>query len=115
MVCASPPANLDTLLSRYETGDTVDIIAFRLDELIRFDVKLATRAPIKFALEINPKSGVPRDDCAKAGLAKLVRIGVAAVDPLTVDQLRGAGSHQAIVPRPCCCKKALLAKSVRSQ
>lgn len=51
-------ANLDTLLSRYETGDTVDIMAFRLDELIQFDVKLAARAPIKYALEIDPKGGL---------------------------------------------------------
>ncbi|MBC8118408.1 MAG: M61 family metallopeptidase [Burkholderiaceae bacterium] len=51
-------ANLDTLLSRYATGDTVTIVAFRLDELLSFDVKLAARAPIKYALEIDPKSSL---------------------------------------------------------
>ena len=50
------PANLDTLLSRYETGDIVEIVAFRRDELMRFEVKLATQPPIKFTLEIDPKS-----------------------------------------------------------
>ena len=49
-------ANLDTLLSRYATGDVIEILAFRRDELMRFDVKLATQPPIKFSLEINEKS-----------------------------------------------------------
>ncbi len=48
--------NLDTLLSRYATGDAVEIVAFRGDELMRFDVKLATQPPLKFSLEINPKT-----------------------------------------------------------
>ena len=50
------PANLDTLLSRYATGDVVEVLAFRRDELMRFEVKLATQPPIKFSLDINQKS-----------------------------------------------------------
>ena len=50
------PGNLDTLLSRYGTGDAVEVVAFRRDELRRFQVKLATLPPLKFSLEINPKS-----------------------------------------------------------
>jgi len=49
------PANLDTLLSRYATSDVVEILSFRRDELMRFEVKLATRPPIKFSLDINQK------------------------------------------------------------
>jgi predicted metalloprotease with PDZ domain len=49
------PANLDTLLSRYATGDVVEMLSFRRDELMRFEVKLATRPPIKFSLDINQK------------------------------------------------------------
>ena len=48
--------NLDTLLSRYETGDAIEIVAFRGDVLMRFDVKLATQPPLKFSIEINPRS-----------------------------------------------------------
>ena len=50
------PVNLDTLLSRYATGDVVEILAFRRDELMRFEVKLATQPPIKFSLDIDQKS-----------------------------------------------------------
>ena len=50
------PANLDTLLSRYATGDVIEILAFRRDELMRFEVKLATQPPLKFVLEADPKS-----------------------------------------------------------
>ncbi|MEO8188352.1 MAG: PDZ domain-containing protein [Burkholderiaceae bacterium] len=49
------PANLDTLLSRYATGDVIEILAFRRDELMRFEVKLATQPPLKFSLEADPK------------------------------------------------------------
>jgi predicted metalloprotease with PDZ domain len=34
------PSNLDTLLGRYRVGDTVELHAFRRDELMKFDVKL---------------------------------------------------------------------------
>ncbi|MEP6607750.1 MAG: PDZ domain-containing protein [Burkholderiaceae bacterium] len=50
------PSNLDTLLSRYPTGDVVEVLAFRRDELMRFEVKLADRAPLKFTLEIDLKA-----------------------------------------------------------
>ena len=49
-------ANIDTLLSRYATGDLVDVHAFRRDELLRFDIKLAAQPPMKFTLEVDPKS-----------------------------------------------------------
>ncbi len=50
------PTNIDTLLSRYATGDMVDTVAFRRDELMRFDVKLAVQPPMKFTLEVDAKS-----------------------------------------------------------
>lgn len=50
------PANIDTLLSRYATGDAVEVLAFRRDELMRFEVKLAAQPPLKFSLEVEPKS-----------------------------------------------------------
>ena len=49
-------SNLDTLLSRYAAGDTVDVVAFRRDELLRTEVKLATRPPPKFVLKADPKA-----------------------------------------------------------
>ena len=40
------PANLDALLGRYRVGDTVEVHAFRRDELLAFSVKLQSdRAP----------------------------------------------------------------------
>ena len=56
MGCVQTPANLDTLLSRYATGDSIEILVFRRDELMRFEVKLATQPPLKFVLEADPKS-----------------------------------------------------------
>jgi predicted metalloprotease with PDZ domain len=50
------PTNLDTLLSRYAIGDVIEILAFRRDELMRFEVKLATQPPMKFVLEGDPRS-----------------------------------------------------------
>jgi predicted metalloprotease with PDZ domain len=44
------PATLDTLLTRYATGDVVECLAFRRDELLRFDVRLATQPPLKHVL-----------------------------------------------------------------
>ncbi len=49
------PANLDTLLSRYATGDAIEILAFRRDELMRFNITLATQPPVKFSLEFDQK------------------------------------------------------------
>lgn len=45
------PGNLDTLLARYQPGDTVELLAFRRDELMRFDVKLGTQPPLRFVLK----------------------------------------------------------------
>lgn len=50
------PGNIDTLLSRYATGDSVEFVAFRRDELMRFNVRLAASPPIKYTLEIDPES-----------------------------------------------------------
>ena len=49
------PANIDTLLSRYATGDAVEVLAFRRDELMRFEVKLAAQPPLKFSLDLETK------------------------------------------------------------
>jgi predicted metalloprotease with PDZ domain len=51
------PASLDDLLARYATGDVVECQAFRRDELLRFEVKLATQAPLKYALGVEDKAG----------------------------------------------------------
>ena len=48
------PSNLDGLLARYAAGDNVEVLAFRRDELLRIDVKLATRPPPKFVLKVDP-------------------------------------------------------------
>jgi predicted metalloprotease with PDZ domain len=49
-------ANLDRLLARYRPGDTVELHAFRRDELMRFEVRLAAKAPLKFALTVDAKA-----------------------------------------------------------
>ena len=49
-------SNLDGLLSRYAAGDTVDVVAFRRDELLRTEVTLATKPPPKFTLKLDPKA-----------------------------------------------------------
>ncbi len=48
--------NLDTLLARYQPGDTVELHAFRRDELMRFDVKLGAQPPVKFVLRADAKA-----------------------------------------------------------
>jgi predicted metalloprotease with PDZ domain len=50
------PSNLDGLLTRYATGDVVECLAFRRDELLRFEVKLATQPPLKFTLAADDKA-----------------------------------------------------------
>jgi predicted metalloprotease with PDZ domain len=50
------PDNLDKLLARYSVGDTVEVQAFRRDELMRFEIKLATEAPSRYTLKVEPKS-----------------------------------------------------------
>jgi predicted metalloprotease with PDZ domain len=49
--------NLDRLLARYRPGDTVQLHAFRRDELMQFDLPLATRAPLKFSLQPDAAAG----------------------------------------------------------
>jgi predicted metalloprotease with PDZ domain len=49
------PSNLDSLLTRYAAGDVVECLAFRRDELMRFEVKLATRPPLKYTLTADEK------------------------------------------------------------
>jgi predicted metalloprotease with PDZ domain len=51
------PGNIDGLLARYAAGDSIEVLAFRRDELMRFDVRLATQPPVKVALETNAKAG----------------------------------------------------------
>lgn len=47
--------NLELLLARYRTGDTVTVHAFRRDELMAFQVLLKPDAAPQFALEAQPK------------------------------------------------------------
>jgi predicted metalloprotease with PDZ domain len=49
--------NLDGLLTRYATGDAVECLAFRRDELMRFELKLATQPPLKYTLTAAEKPG----------------------------------------------------------
>jgi len=51
-------SRLDSLLARYSPGDRVELLAFRRDELLRFDVVLASQAPVKWKLAIEPAGGV---------------------------------------------------------
>ncbi len=50
-------SNLDALLARYHPGDRVEVLAFRRDELMRFEVELATQPPPRFTLTVDPKAG----------------------------------------------------------
>jgi predicted metalloprotease with PDZ domain len=48
--------NVDSLLARYAPGDAVECLAFRRDELMRFEVRLATQPPLKFVLTVDPRA-----------------------------------------------------------
>jgi predicted metalloprotease with PDZ domain len=48
--------NLDGLLTRYAAGDTVECLAFRRDELMRFELRLATQPPLKYTLGADDKA-----------------------------------------------------------
>jgi len=48
-------SNLDVLLGRYASGDTVELHAFRRDELMRFEVELQLDAAPKVVLTPQPK------------------------------------------------------------
>jgi len=49
-------SRLDALLMRYRPGDRVAVLAFRRDELLRFDLQLASRPPAKWKLTIDAKA-----------------------------------------------------------
>jgi predicted metalloprotease with PDZ domain len=50
------PAHLDALLARYAPGDTVPLLAFRRDELQRFEMTLARQPPPRFVLEVDERA-----------------------------------------------------------
>jgi predicted metalloprotease with PDZ domain len=52
--------SFDKQLARYAPGDTVELVAFRRDELMRFEVTLATRPPLRYALRVAAKAGAAR-------------------------------------------------------
>jgi predicted metalloprotease with PDZ domain len=44
------PGTIDKMLGRYAPGDMLRVTAFRRDELMQFDVRLATQPPMRFIL-----------------------------------------------------------------
>jgi predicted metalloprotease with PDZ domain len=66
------PANLESLLGRYRVGDTVQVHAFRRDELMTFDVQLqGDRVPgITLAIDTARKLEVPRPTMTRAALPR---------------------------------------------
>jgi predicted metalloprotease with PDZ domain len=44
-------ANLDGLLERYQPGDRVELVAFRRDEMLRFEATLDAPAPLTWKLK----------------------------------------------------------------
>ncbi len=50
------PGNLDALLARYATGDIVEVLVFRHEQLMRFELRLATQPPHRIALDVDPKA-----------------------------------------------------------
>jgi predicted metalloprotease with PDZ domain len=50
------PQRLDALLARYSPGDTVQVLAFRREELQRFELRLARQAPPRFVLGVDDKA-----------------------------------------------------------
>src|ERR1700756_2667418 len=50
------PARVDALLARYAPGDTVEVLAFRREELQRVQLSLSRQPPPKFVLEIDDKA-----------------------------------------------------------
>jgi len=53
---AGTPSNLDALLGRYRVGDTVQVHAFRRDELMTFDVQLQGDRVAGITLSVDPKA-----------------------------------------------------------
>ena len=58
VAATSTGLNLETLLARYRAGDTVEVHAFRRDELMRFDVRLAPDAAACTQLRADAKPAV---------------------------------------------------------
>jgi predicted metalloprotease with PDZ domain len=50
------PARLDMLLARFSPGDTVQVLAFRREELQRFTLSLSKEPPPRFVLEIDERA-----------------------------------------------------------
>jgi len=50
---------IDAVLARHAPGDRVEILAFRRDELLRFDVVLASQPPAKWKLSLDAKATAP--------------------------------------------------------
>jgi len=50
-------SNLDRLLTRYVPGDRVELVAFRRDELRRYELKLAATPPSHYVLALDAKAG----------------------------------------------------------
>jgi len=50
------PAKLDALLARYSPGDAIQMLAFRREELKRFDLRLARQPPPRFVLEVDERA-----------------------------------------------------------
>lgn len=46
---------LDRLLTRYSPGDRVELLAFRREQLLRFELRLATRPPVKWRLSLEER------------------------------------------------------------
>jgi predicted metalloprotease with PDZ domain len=59
---------LDALLARYKPGESVEALAFRRDELLRFDLKLSTRPPEKWKLSLDEKASAAAKKLRKAWL-----------------------------------------------
>ncbi|HEX4586331.1 MAG TPA: PDZ domain-containing protein [Burkholderiaceae bacterium] len=50
------PARLDALLARYSPGDSVQVLAFRREELKRFELRLSRQPPPRFVLEVDERA-----------------------------------------------------------
>ena len=50
------PARLDGLLARYAPGEAIQALAFRRDELQRFELQLAAAPPPRYVLEADPRA-----------------------------------------------------------
>jgi predicted metalloprotease with PDZ domain len=51
-------ARLDRLLTRYQPGDRVELLVFRREQLLRLDLRLSSRPPVKWRLTLEERPGV---------------------------------------------------------